>query len=81
MPNGRGSAAMKHSEDNDAMFFFTKINTVRETVCNDAPNVLTNNGKLERVFRCQRHIAVNFSNELKSKTNSLASMNSALAAR
>ena len=62
---------MKYCKDNDAMFLCAKINAVRETICNDAPNVLADNCKLERMFRCQRHATVNLGNELKSKANSL----------
>lgn len=65
---------MKYCKDNDAMLLRAKINAVRETICNDAPNVLANNGKLERVFRCKRDTTINLSHELKSKTNSLGFM-------
>ena len=55
-------------------------------VGDNAPNVLANNGKPERIFRCQRYATVNLGHELKSKAKTfgfvpLASMNSALAAR
>ena len=71
LPNGGVSAAMKYRQDNDAMFLRTKINDVRETIGDDTPNVLANDGKLEMVFRCQRHATVNLGHELKSKTNPL----------
>jgi hypothetical protein len=62
---------MKDRQDNDAMFFRAKINAVRKMIGDDTPNVLANNGKLERVFRCQRYAMVNLGDELKSKANSL----------
>ena len=62
---------MKYRQDNNAMILRAKINAVRETIGDDMPNILANNGKLERVFRCQRHATVNLGNELKSKANSL----------
>jgi len=62
---------MKYCQDNNAVFLRTKINAVRETIDDDTPNVLENDGKLERVFRCQRHATVNLGHELKGKTNSL----------
>jgi len=62
---------MEYRQDNNAMFLCAKINAVRETIGDDTPNVLANNGKLERVFRCQRYATVNLAHELKSKTNSL----------
>ena len=37
---------MKYCEDNDAMFLCAKINAVRETISDDAPNILANNGEL-----------------------------------
>ncbi len=37
----------------------------------DTPNFFANNGKLERMFRCQRHATINLGNELKGKANSL----------
>ena len=37
---------MKHSQDYNAMGFRTKINAVRETIGDDAPNILANNGVL-----------------------------------
>jgi len=44
---------MKYRQDNDAMFLRAKINAIWETIGDDMPNILANNGKLERVFRCQ----------------------------
>ncbi len=38
----------------------------------DTPNVLVNNGKLERMFRYQRYTTVNLSNEFKTEAASLA---------
>jgi len=43
---------MKYRQDNDATFLRTKINAVWKMISDDTPNVLANNGKLERVFRC-----------------------------
>ncbi len=62
---------MKYRQDNKATFLRTKINAVRKTIGDDTPNVLANNSKLERVFRCQRHATVNLGDELKSKASSL----------
>jgi uncharacterized membrane protein YcaP (DUF421 family) len=78
---------MKYRQYNNAMLFRTKINAVWKMFSDDTPNVLVNNGKLERMFRCQRYTTVNLSNELKTEAEShafyhvLASLNSALAAR
>jgi len=44
---------MEYCQDNDAMSLCAKIYAVRETIGDDTPNVLANNGKLEVVFRCQ----------------------------
>ena len=55
---------MKHRQDNDTMFLSAKINAVRKAIGDNAPNVLANNGKLERVFRCQRYATVNLGDEL-----------------
>ena len=63
---------MKYCQDNNAMFLRTKINTVWKTIGDNTPNVRANNGKLERMFRCQRCATVNLSHELKSKAKSLA---------
>jgi len=63
---------MEYRQDNNAIFLRTKINTVWKTIGDDTPNVLANNGKLERVFRCKRYATVNLSHELKSKAKSLA---------
>ncbi len=71
LPNGWASIAMEDGQDNDAMFLYAKIYAVRETIGDDTPNVLANNGKLERVFRGQRYTTVNFGHELESKANSL----------
>jgi len=62
---------MKYRQDNDAMFLCAKINAVWKTIGDDTSNVLANNGKLERVFRCQRYTTVNLGHELKSKAKSL----------
>jgi hypothetical protein len=62
---------MEYSQDNNAMLLRAKINAVWKTMGDDTPNVLANNGKLGRVFRCQRYATVNLSHELKSKTESL----------
>ena len=43
---------MKYRQDNNAMFLRAKINAVRKTIGDDTPNILANNGKLERVFGC-----------------------------
>jgi len=72
LPIGGISVAMEYRQDNNAMLLRTKINAVWETIGDDTPNVLANNGKLERVFRCQRYATVNFSHELMSKAKSLA---------
>jgi hypothetical protein len=72
LPNGGISVAMEYRQDNNAMLLRTKINAVWETIGDDTPNVLANNGKLERVLRCQRYATVNFSHELMSKAKSLA---------
>ncbi|HEY4698161.1 MAG: hypothetical protein A3J49_15315 [Gallionellales bacterium RIFCSPHIGHO2_02_FULL_57_16] len=58
---------MEYRQDNDAMFLCAKINAVWKTIGDNAPNVLANNGKLERIFRCQRYATVNLGHELKSK--------------
>lgn len=50
LQNGGVSAALKYRQDNDAMFLRTKINAVRETIGDDTPNVLANDGKLEMAF-------------------------------
>jgi len=71
LQNGGVSAAMKYRQDSDAMFLRTKINDVGETIGDDTPNVLVNDGKLEMAFRCKRHSTVNLGHELKSKTNPL----------
>ncbi|MCG3776634.1 MAG: hypothetical protein JW395_3494 [Nitrospira sp.] len=63
---------MKYRQDNNAMLLRTKIHAVGEKIGDDTPNVLANNGTLERVFRCQRYATVNFSHGLKSKAKSLA---------
>lgn len=63
---------MEYRQDNNAMLLRTKINAVWKTMGDDTLNVLANNGKLERVFRCQRYATVNLSRELKSKAKSLA---------
>jgi hypothetical protein len=70
-PNCGISAAMKHRQDNNAMLFCTKINAVWKTIGNNTPNVIANNGKPERMFRCERYTTVNLSNELKSEATSL----------
>jgi hypothetical protein len=80
---------MKYRQDNNAMFLRAKINAVWKTMRDDTPNFFANNGKLERMFRCQRHATINLGNELKGRArpirlvscHALASMNSALAAR
>lgn len=78
---------MEYRQDNDSMFLRAKINAVRKTMGDDAPNVIANNGMLERMFRCQRYATVNLGYKFKSKAKPLAlipctrSMNSALAAR
>lgn len=83
----RISAAMEYRQDNDAMILCAKINAIWKTIGDNAPNVLANNGKPERIFRCQRYATVKLGHELKSKAKTfgsyhpLASMNSALAAR
>lgn len=59
---------MKYCEDNNAMIICAKINAIREIIFIDAPNVLANDSKLERVFRCQRYTTVNLSHELKSNS-------------
>lgn len=41
---------MKYRQNNNAMFLCAKIDAVWETIGDDTPNVLVNNGKLERVF-------------------------------
>ena len=71
LPNGRVSAAMKYRQDNNAVILCTEMNAEREMFGYDTPNVPADNGKLERVFRCQRQTTVNFGHELKSKANSL----------
>jgi len=63
---------MKYRQDNNAMLLRTKVNAVRKAIGNDTTNVLSNNGKLERMFSCQRYATFNFSHELKSKAKSLA---------
>jgi len=63
---------MKDRQNNNTMLLRTKTNTVRKTLGDDTPNVLANNGELERLFRCQRYATVNFGHELKCKTGSLA---------
>ena len=72
LPNGGISVAMEYRQNYDAMLLRTKIHAVWETVGDDTPNVLANNGTLERMFRCQRYAPVNFGHELKSKAKSLA---------
>ncbi len=72
LKNCRVSAAMKYCQDNNAMLLRTKINAVRKAICDDTSNVLANNGKLERMFSCQRYATVNLRHELKSKAKSLA---------
>lgn len=77
---------MKYRQDNNAMLLRTKINAVRKAIGNDTSNALANNGKLERMFSCQRYATVNFRHELARPTrllsyHTLASMNSALAVR
>lgn len=62
---------MKYRQDNDAAILCAEINAVRKMSGEDSPNVPADNGKLERVFRCQRHATVNFGHELKGKANSL----------
>ena len=62
---------MEYCQDNDAMSLCAKINAVWKTIGDDTPNVLTNNGKLEGVFRCQRYATVNLGHKLNSKTDSL----------
>jgi hypothetical protein len=49
LPNSRVSAAMKYRQDNNAMMLSTKIYAVWKTMCDDTPNVFTNNSKLEWV--------------------------------
>jgi hypothetical protein len=44
---------MKYRQDNNTMWLSTKINAVWKTIGDDTPNVFSNNGKLERAFRCQ----------------------------
>ena len=61
---------MKYRQDYNALILRTKINAVRKTIGDDTPYVFANNGKLKRVFGCQRYTTVNLGNKLKSKTNS-----------
>lgn len=63
---------MKYRQDNDAAILCAEINAVGETSGDDTPNILANNGKLERVFGRQRDTTVNFGHELKGKTISFA---------
>ena len=63
---------MEYRQDNNAMLLRTKIHDVWKTIGDNTPNVLVNNGTLERMFRCQRYATVNFGHELKSKAKSLA---------
>ena len=63
---------MEYRQDNNAMLLRTKINAVWKTIGDDTPNVLVNNGKLERMFRCERYATVNLSYERKCKAKSLA---------
>lgn len=63
---------MKYRQDNNAMLFRTKINTVRKTIGDNAPNILANDGKLERMFGCHRYATVYLSHKLTSKAKSLA---------
>lgn len=63
---------MKYSQDNDAMFLRSKINTVWKTIGDDTPNVFSNNGKLERMFRRPQYAMVNLIHELKGKAEALA---------
>ena len=72
LPNGGISVAMEYRQDNNARLLRTKIHAVWETIGDDTPNVRANNGKLERVFRCQRYATVNFSHALTRKAKSLA---------
>ncbi|MDO9054515.1 MAG: hypothetical protein Q7U37_11385 [Gallionella sp.] len=63
---------MKHRQDNDTLFLYAKIDAVWETMGDNAPNVCTNNGKLERMFRCQQYATVDLGYEFKSKAKSFA---------
>jgi len=54
-----------------ALHFIRATLAVWKTIGDDTSNVLANNGKLERVFRCQRYTTVNLGHELKSKAKSL----------
>jgi hypothetical protein len=63
---------MKHGQDNNAVLLRTKINTVWETIGNDTPNILANNGKLERILGRTRYTPINLGHELKSKAELLA---------
>ena len=63
---------MKYRQDNNAMLLRAKINAVRKTIGDDTPNVLANNGKLERLFGCQRYATVYLGDEFKTKAQSLA---------
>ncbi|MDP2760499.1 MAG: hypothetical protein Q8O64_08880 [Sideroxyarcus sp.] len=66
-PNGRISTAVKNGQDNDAAWFGTKINTVREAIGDDPSNVLTNNDKLKVVCRCLGYAAIDPAHELREK--------------
>lgn len=63
---------MKYRQDNDSMFLRAKINAVRKTMGDDAPNVIANNGMLKLMFRCQRYATVDLGHKFKSKAKSFA---------
>ena len=63
---------MKYRQDNDSMFLHAKINTVRKTMNDDAPNVFSNNGKLEWMLRCLLYATVDLGHKFKSKAKSFA---------
>lgn len=49
LPNRRVSIALKHRQNNYAIPLSAEINTVRETIGNDSPNIFVDNGKLKRM--------------------------------
>lgn len=58
---------MEYRQNNDTMCLCAEINAIWKTIGDDTPNVFAHNGKLEGMFRYQRHTTLDLCHEIKCK--------------
>ena len=66
VPDGGIAAGMKNGENDDAARFQPKIDAVRKTRCNHAPNSLVQLGKEQRMPRRLCNAALNLCDKLST---------------